>query len=54
MKRIPLQGAVDLAALAKAKTAPEKVNSPFIVDVTDQSFEQLLTCLLYTSPSPRD
>ena len=43
MKRIPLQGAVDLAALAKAKTAPEKVNSPFIVDVTDQSFEQLLT-----------
>lgn len=45
MKNLPLHGAVDLAALAAAKSqaATPKPNSPFIVEVTDQSFEQLLT-----------
>lgn len=45
MKNIPIQGAVDLAALAAAKSqaSQPKPNSPFIVDVTDQSFEELLT-----------
>ena len=45
MKNLPLQGAVDLAALAAAKSqaAQPKPSSPFIVDVTDQTFEELLT-----------
>jgi putative thioredoxin len=45
MKNLPLQGAVDLAALAAAKSqsAQPKPASPFIVDVTDQTFEELLT-----------
>lgn len=45
MKNLPLQGAVDLAALAAAKsqTAQPKPSSPFIIDVTDQTFEELLT-----------
>lgn len=45
MKNLPLTGAVDLAALAAAKTqaAQPKPNSPFIVDVTDQTFEELIT-----------
>lgn len=44
MSNLPIHGAVDLAALAAAKApAAEKVNSPFVVDVTDQTFEELLT-----------
>lgn len=44
MNQIPLNGAVDLAALAAAKAQAEtpKVNSPFILDITDQSFQELV------------
>lgn len=44
MNKLSLQGAVDLAALAAAKSqaSQPKPTSPFIVDVTDQTFEELL------------
>ena len=51
-KNIPLQGAVDLAALAAAKTAAQAppVNSPFVIDITDQMIEQVISQLSMQVP----
>jgi putative thioredoxin len=51
-KNIPLQGAVDLAALAAAKTAAQTppVNSPFVIDITDQMIEQVISQLSMQVP----
>jgi putative thioredoxin len=51
-QNIPLQGAVDLAALAAAKTAAQQPpqTSPFIIDVTDQMIEQVVTGLSMQVP----
>lgn len=45
MNKIPMNGAVDLAALAAAKVQADtpKTNSPFILDITDQTFQELVT-----------
>jgi putative thioredoxin len=55
-QNIPLQGAVDLAALAAAKTAAQQPpqSSPFIIDVTDQMIEQLVTGLSMQVPVVMD
>jgi len=51
-QNIPLQGAVDLAALAAAKTAAQQPTqtSPFIIDLTDQMIEQVVTGLSMQVP----
>ena len=51
-KNIPFQGAVDLAALAAAKTAAQAppVNSPFVIDITDQMIEQVISQLSMQVP----
>jgi putative thioredoxin len=51
-QNIPLRGAVDLAALAAAKTAAQTppVNSPFVIDITDQMIEQVVSQLSMQVP----
>ena len=41
-EQIPLRGAVDLAALAKAREMANQPKSAFVVDATDRNFEQLV------------
>jgi putative thioredoxin len=45
MNKFNLSGAVDLAALAAAKSQADepKTKSPFILDITDQDFQELVT-----------
>ena len=50
--QLPLEEFVDLETLARATTVAEM--KPAIVGQCNATLKHLATCLLYTSPSPRD